>query len=137
MTRTGSGKKVDREFARGRLENARAYLQAARDAIELAAERDNANPAMSQIVNAAIAYADALTAIKRSEKNQKDHRAVVKTLREAFGNELPKAQENHLGRVLSIKEEVQYGAKRGRVDEARALLGHLEKFAEWAEQQFV
>jgi uncharacterized protein (UPF0332 family) len=137
MTRTGSGKKVDREFGRGRLENARAYLQAARDAIELAAERDNANPAMSQIVNAAIAYADALTALKMSEKNQKDHRAVVKVLREAFGNELPKAQENHLSRILGIKDEVQYGAKRGRIDEARALLGHLEKFAEWAEQQFV
>ncbi len=137
MTRTGSGKKVDREFARGRLENARSYLEAAQQAIELADEKDNANPAMSQIVNAAIAYADALTALKMSIKNQKDHRAVVKMLRDAFGNELPNVQENHLSRILSIKDEVQYGAKRGRIAEARTLLGHLKKFAEWAEQQFV
>jgi hypothetical protein len=137
MTRTGSGKKVDREFARGRLENARAYLQSAQDAIELAEEKDNANPAMSQIVNAAIAYADALTALKISVKNQKDHRAVVKVLRDAFGNELPKAQENQLARILGIKDEVQYGAKRGRIADAKTLLGHLEKFADWAEQQFV
>jgi len=48
-----------------------------------------------------------------------------------------KSKENHLGRILGIKEEVQYGAKHGRIDEAKALLGHLEKFADWAEQQFV
>jgi hypothetical protein len=137
MTRAGSGKRVDREFARGRLENARAYLQAARDTLALASETANANPAMSQIVNAAIAYADALTALKTSAKNQKDHRAAVKTLRDAFGKELPKAQESQLRRILELKEEVQYGAKRGRVADAKTLLAALEKFAEWAEQQFI
>jgi hypothetical protein len=137
MSRTGSGKQVDREFARGRLENARAYLQAARDAVALASETANANPAMSQMVNAAIAYADALTALKTSVKNQKDHRAAVKTLRDAFGKELPKAQQSQLRRILDLKEDVQYGAKRGRVADAKMLLGALEKFAEWAEQQFI
>lgn len=137
MTRTGSAKRVDADFVRGRLDNARAYRQAAEEALDLAAEDANANPAMSQIVNAAIAYADALTALKNSTKNQKDHGAVVKLLRDAFGKALPKAQESHLSRILGLKDEVQYGAKRGRIAEARALLGHLKKFAEWAEQQFV
>jgi uncharacterized protein (UPF0332 family) len=136
MTRTRSGKRVDREFARGRLENARSYQQAARDALELTAEKSNANPAMSQIVNAAIAYADAAIASKMAVKNQKDHRAVVKALREAFGNELPKAQENQLSRILGVKDEVQYGARLGRMDEARSLMAHLEKFADWVERQF-
>jgi hypothetical protein len=97
VTRTGSGKRVDSEFARGRLDNARAYRQAAEDSLALAAEDANANPTMSQIVNAAIAYADALTALKMSVKNQKDHGAVVRTLRDAFGNQLPKAQEKSFG----------------------------------------
>jgi hypothetical protein len=137
VTRTGSGKRVDSEFSRGRLENARAYLKAAEDLLASAAEDANANPAMSQIVNSAIAYADALIALKLAVKNQKDHRAVVKLLRDAFGNDLPKAQENHLARILGLKDEVQYGARHGRIDEALGVLQHLKKFAEWAEQQFV
>ncbi|HET6620730.1 MAG TPA: hypothetical protein VFG64_12380 [Dongiaceae bacterium] len=66
MTRTGPSKKVAAGYAAGRLENARAYLQAARDAIALAHATSNTNPIMSQIVNAAIAYADALTARRQS-----------------------------------------------------------------------
>jgi uncharacterized protein (UPF0332 family) len=105
--------------------------------LALAGDDTNANPAMSHIVNAAIAFADALTALKKSERNQKDHQGLIKALRDAFGNELPKAQENHLGKILGIKDEVQYGARLGKIDQAKILLGHLERFAQWAEQQFL
>ncbi|HVZ01862.1 MAG TPA: hypothetical protein VHA35_20320 [Dongiaceae bacterium] len=137
MTRSGSRKTVGTDFARGRLENARAYLQAARDALQLAESGTNANPAMSQIVNAAIAYADALTSLRGSLVNQKDHGAAAKTLREVFRGALPTAQETRLRRILAVKDEVQYGAKPGRVSDAESLLRHLEKFAAWAEEQFL
>lgn len=61
MTRTGPSKKVDSAYVSGRLDNARSYLQSARDAFALAHEGSNTNPVMSQIVNAAIACIDALT----------------------------------------------------------------------------
>lgn len=136
MTRTGPSKKVGIDFAAGRLDNARAYLQAARDALELAQEAANANPIMSQIANAAIAYADALTARRKAQVNQRDHRSAVKLLRDVLGRELPDAQEKRLRRIVDIKDDVQYGATRGRVQDARKMMEDLEKFAAWVEESF-
>ncbi len=136
MTRTGPSKKVGIDFAAGRLDNARAYLQAARDALELAREAANANPIMSQIANAAIAYADALTAKRKAQVNQRDHRSAVKLLRDALGRELPDAQEKRLRRIVDIKDDVQYGATRGRVQDARKMMEDLENFAAWVEESF-
>lgn len=136
MTRIGPSKKVGIDFATGRLDNARAYLQAARDALELAHEAANANPIMSQIANAAIAYADALTAKRKAQVNQRDHRSAAKLLRDVLGRELPDAQEKRLRRIVDIKDDVQYGATRGRVQDARKMMDDLEKFAAWVEESF-
>lgn len=114
---------------------ARAYLKAARDEVLLADPGDVANPAMSQIVNAAIAFADALTATYAREVNQQDHAAAVRTLRNALGNRFVAAQETNLRRILGEKDDVQYGARsRSKVD-AEALLSRLEEFASWAEME--
>ncbi len=37
---------------------------------------------------------------------------------------------------VEIKEDVQYGATRGRVQDARKMMDDLEKFAAWVEQTF-
>lgn len=137
MTRTGSAKKVDRAYAGGRLANARAYLQAAREELALAGAGANANPVMSQIVTAAIAYTDALTASRKALVNQQDHGAAVRLLREAFGRELPAAHERQLRRILEKKDEIQYGASVGRRADAEKMLADLEAFASWAERQLV
>lgn len=55
MTRKGATRGVGAAFGVGRLRMARAYLKAARGEMLLADPGDIANPAMSQIVNAAIA----------------------------------------------------------------------------------
>jgi len=136
MTRTGPSKKVGSGYATGRLDNARAYLQAARDALELARDSANANPIMSQIANAAIAYADALTAKRKALVNQHDHRGAVKLLRDVLGKEFPDAQEKRLRRIIDSKDDVQYGATRGRVSDARKMMDDLEKFAAWVEETF-
>jgi hypothetical protein len=137
MTRTGSTKKADRAYADGRLANARAYLQAARDAFALAEPGSNANPVMSQIVNAAIAYTDALTAQRKSMVNQQDHGSAIKLLREAFGRDLPTAQERQLRRILEDKDEVQYGVSVGRYTEADKMIADIEAYAAWAEEQLI
>jgi hypothetical protein len=96
---------------------------------------DLGNPVMSQVVNAAIAYTDALTARYAGRANQRDHIAAVQALRDALGRRLPTAQETQLRRILGEKDEVQYGAKLKTEDEARRLLSLLDAFAAWAEAE--
>lgn len=100
MTRTGPSKTADDAFAQGRIENARAYLESADAAVVLAESGANANPIVSHIFSSAIAYTDALTARYGGRVNQKSHDAAVKALRNALGNNLPKAQETRLIRLL-------------------------------------
>jgi hypothetical protein len=49
MTRVGPSKQVGPDHWSGRRDNARAYHQAARNALDLAEKGSNANPAMSSI----------------------------------------------------------------------------------------
>ena len=88
---------------------------------------------MSQVVNAAIAFSDALTATHAGKVNQKNHAAAVETLRDALGKRLPGAQETNLRRILDEKDAVQYGTIARRKSDAEALLARLEAFASWAE----
>jgi len=135
MTRTGPSRRTGEQFWKGRLDNARAYRKLARDCADLAEERSNANPIISHVGTAAIAYADALTAKHRGRVNQRDHNAVVKALRDALGNRLPASQERRIRRILEHKDAAQYGASVGRLAEARKLLDDLERFASWAEME--
>lgn len=135
MTRTGPARQVDDGFVNGRIENARAFRAAAHTAAELAEPGENANPIVSHIVSAAIAYADALTGRFRGRVNQQDHAAARKALRDAVGNRLPKSQERSFARILEAKDDAQYGAARGRLSHARELLADLDSFAAWAEAE--
>ncbi len=100
MTRKGTAKRVDATFAVRRLKFGRAYLNAAGNEVLLTAPGDIGNPAISQIVNAAIAFTDALTATYAGRTNQRDHAAAVEALRDALDNRLPNAQETNLRRIL-------------------------------------
>ncbi|ANY79508.1 hypothetical protein BB934_15810 [Microvirga ossetica] len=135
MTRKGASKPITASFGEGRLRLARAYLKAARTEATVAEVGDPGNPVMSQIVNAAIAFTDALTARYSGRTNQQDHAAAVKALRDALGNRFPSAQETRLRRILGEKNEVQYGARLKTKAEADHFLTQLEEFAAWAEAE--
>jgi hypothetical protein len=137
MTRSGPSKTVDKDAARGRLLNARAFLAAAKDAVTLLDDGGNANPAMSHIVNAAIAFTDAMTAERSGKINQQNHAGAVGLLRSALGSDLPQSQVRILQRILGDKDEIQYGIRVGRRADAEKLLQDLETFATWAEEQLV
>jgi hypothetical protein len=62
MNRKAPAKAVNAAFGEGRLRVARAYLKAARTEAAVAEDGDVGNPIMSQIVQAAVAFTDALTA---------------------------------------------------------------------------
>lgn len=135
MTRASARKPVDADYWRGRLDAARAYREAAEDAVALAEPGDNANPAISQIVLAAIAYGDCLTAWRAGVVNQQDHATASKLLRDVMGAALPVAQETRHRRILNNKDESQYGARRGSLGKAQRLLKDLDEFAAWVEAQ--
>jgi hypothetical protein len=131
----GPRKKVGSEYIAGRLRNARDFHKAAQEQMVLADKGNNCSPAVGTMVTAAIAYCDTLTASRRGEINQQDHRTASTLLREAFGNALPNEQERRLRQLLGTKDEAQYGARAIRYAEAMNLLAELDAFARWAEDQ--
>ncbi len=135
MTRIGAGKATDPAFTTGRLAVARSFLRMAEAGMTLAEEGLPQNPVISNTVLSAIAYSDALTAKFKGRVNQKDHRAVAKALRDALGNRFPVAQETRLSRILSSKDDVQYGARTSTAGEALRMLELLREFAQWAEEE--
>ena len=133
MTRNSPRRKVPDDFWSGRLRQGQAYLEAARQALTLAEPNQNANPIVSQIVLAAIAFADALTAKRAGIINTQDHAAAPKLLRDVLRDSLPDNQERRYKRILGKKDEAQYGARTECVEHASSLLADLEEFAQWAE----
>lgn len=133
MTGKSPRKTVDALYWQGRLRAAQAYLQAAQQALILAEPGQNASPAVSQIVLAAIAYGDSLTAKRAQVVNQQDHASAPRLLRDVLRNTLPETQAQRFRRILNRKDEAQYGTRLASVDEARRLLLELESFARWAE----
>ena len=133
MTRTGPAKPASSAASGLRLAKARAYHKSAQELFALTGEGELVDPVVSQTILAAIAYADALTAKFGGAINQKNHAAVVKLLRHALGGQLPKEQATRLERLISKKDEAQYGTAPIRRADAIKLLADLEKFAAWAE----
>jgi hypothetical protein len=122
-------KKVDALYWQGRLRVAQAYLEAAQQAHLLAEVGQNCNPVISQIVLSAIAFGDSLTAKRAQVVNQQDHAQAPRLLRDVLGNLLPDGHERRYRRILSFKDEVQYGTRQATVDEAGRLLADLEELA--------
>ncbi|MBY5413124.1 hypothetical protein HFO98_32850 [Rhizobium leguminosarum] len=67
--------------------------------------------------------------------NQNDHAAVIKTLRDALGNRLPKSQETRLTRILGNKDLAQYGGRFMLLSDAESLFEQLKEYAEWVENE--
>lgn len=134
MTGKSPRKKVDALYWQGRLRMAQAYLEAAQQAHLLAEVGQNCNPVISQIVLSAIALGDTLTAKRAQVINQQDHAQASRLLRDVLGNLLPDGQERRYRRILSFKDEVQYGTRQATRDEAGRLLADLEEFARWAQE---
>ena len=133
MTGRSPRKQVDALYWQGRLRVAQAYLEAAQQALVLAEPGQDCNPVISQVVLAAIAYGDSLTAKRAQVINQQDHAQAPRMLRDVLGNLLPDSQERRYRRILGFKDEVQYGTRQASRDEAARLLSDLEEFARWAD----
>ena len=116
----------------GRLIQAREFHESARSLVTLA-ESTSYNGAITLMIAAAIAYADAITAKLKGVVNKQDHQAAPRLLREVLGNSLPDKQEKYFRRLLGRKDEVNYGARSTSHEEAQRLIAELDEFAGWAE----
>ncbi|WP_246799072.1 hypothetical protein [Rhizobium leguminosarum] len=135
MTRSGPSKPSDARHGANRLIIARGFLESAKLQIGSAQAGTLGNPIAATVVNAAIAYTDALTATFANKINQNDHAAVIKTLRDALGNRLPKSQETRLTRILGNKDLAQYGGRFMLLSDAESLFEQLKEYAEWVENE--
>lgn len=132
MTNQGPRKTVDTTNPAARLLQAREFHESARSLVTLGQNRSY-NGAITLIVMAAIAYADAVTTRTRGVVNKQDHQSAPKLLREALGSRLPNKQEKFFRKLLGRKDEVNYGARSTTLAEAARLLEELDEFAVWAE----
>ena len=133
MTRTGAAKSVDITHALGRLRKALAFHELARLALDHIDRVRDPDVVAATAVLSAIAYADALTAAYGGRVNQKDHATAVRLVRDTLGKAFPDGQERRLVRLLGRKDEVQYGARPGRSDDARQIVENLDGFGRWAQ----
>ena len=132
MTNLGPRKPVDVAHATARRLQAREFHESARSLVTLGQNRSY-NGAITLMVAAAIAYADAVTAQTKGIVNKQDHQAAPRLLRDALGNRLPDRQDKFFRKLLGRKDEVNYGARSTTLDEAALLMGELDEFAVWAE----
>ena len=135
MARRGPSKTADSEDANGRLRAARDFHRDAQDLHSRRGQPDNANGTITLIINAAIAYADALTAHFGGFINQQNHRAVIKGIESALGRRVESGQLERLRRIIDEKDAAAYGIRRFTHQRASDMLEQLNRFAEWVEQQ--
>lgn len=117
---------------KGRLRKARQFMEIAENSLQLMDRHRDAGPLMSNMILGAIGYIDALTAAIAGKINQTDHQAALKLLRDTLGAGLPQAQENNLKALISMKDEVQYGAAFEPIQDAESLMKRARAFSEWA-----
>ena len=89
-------------------------------------------PVLSNATLAVIAYADAVTITADGRVNQKDHASAAALLSHCLGRELPDGRLSDFRALLSVKDEVQYGARISSPDAAARALDQLDRFAEWS-----
>ena len=135
VARRGPSKTADSEDAQARLRAARDFHRDAQELHELRVAQDNANGTITLIINAAIAYADALTAHFGGFINQQDHRAVIKAIQSALGRRAEPTQLERLRRIIDEKDAAAYGIRRFTHQRASDMLGQLDRFAQWVEQE--
>lgn len=137
MVRQGPSKLADPGDWEGRLRNARDFKRDAEDLYQLRGDGENANGVITLVVNAAIAYADALTGKYGGFVNQQDHKAVSPAVERAMGKRADPLQIKRLSGIMAYKDPSSYGARRSPKERAGDLLKQLDRFSEWVEGTLV
>lgn len=135
MARLGPAKPAEQGDWEGRLRNARDFKRDAADLLAVRGDDENANGTLTLIVNAASAYADALTGKFGGFFNQQDHRNAGAAVARALANRADQAQLKRLAAIIAYKDAASYGPRRTHRQKAHDLLEQLERFAAWVEDE--
>ena len=133
MARKGPVRRVPRTEWKGRLENARAFLKAADDLMALVEAGRSCNPIITQCVDTAIGYGDAISIRFGGIVNAVDHHALGSTLRRAIGARFSARPAQQLAQILTEKDAAAYGAHSATPVAAGEILKVVKRFAQWAE----
>lgn len=132
MTNQGARPGVDAAHSAARLLQAREFHESTRSLVTPGRSKSY-NGAVTLMVMAAIAYADAVAAKAKGVVKKQHHQTAPKLLREALGKRLPDKQEKFYRKLLGRKDEVNCGARNTTLEEAERLIAELDEFAVWAE----
>lgn len=113
------------------LARADEFLESAQEMLATSDGDSRAKVVASNAMHAAIAFGDALTVAKLGVTNRQDHNRLPKLVAEAAGKSADDAQIARLGRILSRKDQADYGARPWRRDDAEKLTTDVERFAAW------
>lgn len=109
-----------RNHARSFLQKAQEYLASAQDNLDL----ERATPAAGDAIHAGISAKDSIvTALTGETSKAKDHAKAPKELRQALGAQREAAAaEKALRELISMKSEVEYGARLITLAKAKPLV---------------
>ncbi len=135
MVKLGRTKHEDRERSGKYQSIGRALHTTARD-LALIGEAKYGNGLAIVAIHSAIAYADALTVAYREVKSTDgEHAQAANVLVYALGHHSDADQIRRLRRVLEAKSHASYSGNYYTLEDGRALLEELDRFAEWAEER--
>ncbi len=103
VTRTGNARPADIGQALGRLRKAAAFHEVARIAFDHIDRVPDPDAVSSNAALAAIAYADAVTAVYGGRINQRDHAGAVSLLRDVLGHALPRRRRASPGQTFGAQ----------------------------------
>ena len=113
------------------LARAEEFVESAREALALSDGDARAKVAAGNAIRAAIAFGDAVTVNKLGVTNTRDHAALPALVATAAGKSVEASQIARLGRILSRKNQADYGASPWRRVDAERLIQDVERFAAW------
>ena len=132
MARLDSVADASPEWGRQRLKVGHDYRDQAKQLIDLN-DTGNGGPAISLCVSAAIAYVDAVTAVKGLKKSTGEHSMALKLLRDVLREKLDDDIAKAFGKLLNQKSVVQYGAKSFAFNDAALAHELVVLIGNWAE----
>jgi|SRR5665213_1435235 len=113
------------------LARADEFLESAHEMLAMSDGDVRAKVVAASAIHAAIAFGDALTVAKLGVTNKQNHNRLPQLVAEAAGKSADDAQIARLERILSRKDQADYGARPWRRDDAEKLTTDVERFAAW------
>lgn len=127
-------KKMDPILSEGYRNVARSLLKTASD-LHALGDRAYGTAIGILCIHAAIAYADAICIKLGGRKStDRDHNRVADLVNEIVGEKQNQKQITTLRKILSIKNEVEYGGEFYQIEGAAKTLKQTQQLAEWAER---